>query len=208
MTIAGNIYGVVLNDRDERIRLEQAFRQKPYDLPPAAPVVTMKPLCALAAPLPCDAGQDHVAAATVALLIARDTTGCTAADAMRHVGAMALAIDFSLPRKDYYRPAIAQAIREGSLALGAWCDPVLPAAIETTVDGKQAHVWELDRLVRDPATLIADLSAFMTLRAGDVLMIGLAGDAPVIRARQHVVAAAVGLDTVAACLPIKTGNIV
>lgn len=207
VSIAGNIYGVVLNDCDERTRLEQAFQQKPYDRPPVAPVVIMKPLCALAGPLPCDVGQDHVASATVALLIARDTAGCTATNAMRHVGAMALAIDFSLPRQDYYRPAIAQAVREGSLALGAWCNPVLPTAIETVVDGQQVHVWGLDRLVRDPATLIADMSAFMTLRAGDVLMIGLAGDAPVVRAGQNVAATAAGLGKVTACLPVKTGEI-
>jgi 5-oxopent-3-ene-1,2,5-tricarboxylate decarboxylase/2-hydroxyhepta-2,4-diene-1,7-dioate isomerase len=38
--------------------------------------------------------------------------------------------------------------------------------------------------VRDVATLIADVSAFMTLNPGDLLMLGVAHGAPRVRAGQ------------------------
>jgi hypothetical protein len=40
---SGNIYGVVLNDSDERAELEASLHEAPYGKPPVAPVVFMKP---------------------------------------------------------------------------------------------------------------------------------------------------------------------
>lgn len=196
MTVSGHIYGVVLNDKAERERISHEFEDKPYSAPPVSPVVYMKPASALArGPVRIAAGMTVNAAATLALLFARDACRCDPAAALATVGASALALDISYPRKDYYRPAIAQQNADGFLLLGEWQPPCVPDAIETAIDGTKAHGWSLDRLVRDPATLIADLSAFMTLRAGDVLLIGLAGDAPQAGAGRSIAVSADGLPT-------------
>ena len=179
MICKGHIYGVILNDREERVRLAQAFQEKPYLAPPAAPVVYMKPAVTLSrGPVRLEPGRSAVAGATVALLIARDTTGVSAQEAMECVGAASLAIDIAYEQADYYRPAIAQRNADGFLVMGQWRAPALPEQIRTFVDGRVAHDWPLDRLVRTPGQLIADISAFLTLRAGDVLLAGLPGDAP------------------------------
>ncbi len=193
--IAGSIYGIVLNDREERERLVGAFGEKPYAAPPEAPVVYIRPRT-------CATGGDKVRIATggevmvsptVALLFARDAVDVGPGEALDCIGAACLALDVSLPQADYYRPAIAQQGRDGFLPLGAFAAPRLPAAIETRIDGASAHRWTLDRLVRDVPTLISDLSQFMTLRAGDLLIIGLPGDAPRVRGGSRLELAAEGL---------------
>jgi len=182
MTVAGNIYGVVLNDREERERLAPHFHEKPYGAPPQAPVVYMKPLSSLArGPVGIPAATGLVAAATIAVLIARDTGGVDERDVPGCLGGAALALDLSLPAASYYRPAIAQRNGDGRLALGAFAAPVLPGgAIRLKADGETIHQWRLDRLERPLERLIADLGAFLTLKAGDALLVGLPGDAPVV----------------------------
>lgn len=190
MAVTGTIYGVVLNDREELDRLDSSFREDPYKAPPKAPVVYIKPrLCATGggAPVPLPEGESElVVAATLALLFAHDASRVTADGAWAHVGATSLALDVSLPTASYYRPPIAQRCRDGFLPLGPASAPALPPEIVTFVDKQEVHRWPLSRLARSAEELIADLSAFMTLRAGDLLLIGLAGDAPRARAGQRI----------------------
>ena len=204
MTVAGTIYGVILNDADERSRLASAFAVKPYLAPPAAPVVYIKPRACVrsgdaAVPMPADAAELE-AAATLAVLFARDACGVDEAGAMSCVGAACLALDVSIPQADYYRPAIAQRCRDGFLPLGGFVAPARSAEIATSVDGVEVHRWSTDRLVRRIPALIRDLAAFMTLRAGDLLLVGLPGDAPRVRQGQSVRVSAGGFPTLSTML--------
>lgn len=180
MTVSGTIYGVLLNDAQEREALSPHFNEKPYEAPPLAPVVYIKPQpCISQGIVRVPPGVDLVEAApTIALLFARDAADVAAEHAMACVGAMCLALDVSIPQASYYRPAIAERCRDGFLPIGPFAWAGLPASIETSIDGTIAHRWSLDRLVRPVPDLVADLSRFMTLRAGDVLLVGLPGDAP------------------------------
>lgn len=200
--VNGTIYGTVLNDAAERAGLGDALKADPYKKLPEAPVIYIKPrLCATTGgapiPLPRDAGE-LVAAATVALLFGRDAKGVTPEAALSYVDAACLALEVSLPSASYYRPAVAERCRDGFLPLGAAGEVRLPGEIVTLIDGVEAHRWPLSRLVRSPAQLISDLSTFMTLQAGDLLMIGLPGDAPRITAGQTVRVEADGLLPLAA----------
>lgn len=180
MTISGTIYGVILNDADERTALAASFGAAPYGKMPVAPVVYIKPgQCVSQGVVRVPADVDAVEAApTLALLFGRDATDVAADEAMAFVGATCLALDVCVPHASHYRPAVAQRCRDGFLPLGRFVSTGLPAAIATWIDGTPAHRWSLDRLVRPVPSLVADLSRFMTLRAGDMLLIGLPGDAP------------------------------
>lgn len=193
MTLAGNIYGVVLNDTPEREALAPQFDEKPYAAPPRAPVVYMKPLASVATGPVAVPASGLTAAATLALLVARDTTLVTEADALSCLGGAAVVLDLSLPASSYYRPAVAQKNGDGRIALGTFAAPTIPKGIRLLADGALIHEWSLDRLDRQPGTLIADLGKFLTLKAGDVLMIGLPGDAPLVYAGQTLRIEADGL---------------
>lgn len=197
MVNSGNIYGVVLNDRDELSRLGGGFIEKPYLAPPRAPVVYMKSRTTLSSGQALiRQGEMVVAASTLAVLFARDASRVRAREALGCLGACALAIDLSYPEANYYRPAIAQRNADGFLVMGAWGAPAMIDKIDTSIDGEIAHSWSLGRLRRPVVELIADLSEFMTLRAGDVLLAGLPGDAPRARAGQVLSATAQGLGSV------------
>ena len=187
MTCNGHIYGTILNDKEELSRLAPVFDAKPYLAPPVAPVVYMRPATTLASgPVRVRPRERVIAATTLALLFARDAARVDAAEAMDCVGASALAIDLSYPQANYYRPAIAQRNADGFLVLGDWDWPNLPGQITTTVDGEMVHNWSLERLARPVPRLIADITAFLTLRAGDILLVGLPGDAPAVEAGAHL----------------------
>jgi 5-oxopent-3-ene-1,2,5-tricarboxylate decarboxylase/2-hydroxyhepta-2,4-diene-1,7-dioate isomerase len=182
MSVNGTIYGVALNDRDHLARMASAFEDAPYHGAPRAPVVYIKPRPCLsehgaATLMPVEADRLETASA-LALLFSRDAVRVSPDEVWNCVGATCLALDVSLPETSFYRPPIAQRCRDGFLPIGAWRPPHQPAEIVTVIDGREAHRWPLSRLARSIPSLVAELSQFMTLRAGDVLLTGLPGDAP------------------------------
>lgn len=200
MPVTGTIYGVVLNDEEERRQLGSALGEDPYKAPPQAPVVYIKPRLSVTtrgASVPLPQGEEALSvAATLALLIATDASKVESDAALDHVGGACLALDVSLPAGSYYRPPVAQICWDGFLPLGQMSVPALPEEIVTEVDGDEIHRWRLSRLVRSPARLIADLSQFMTLRAGDLLLVGLPGDAPRVTCGQRICVSASGFQPI------------
>jgi 5-oxopent-3-ene-1,2,5-tricarboxylate decarboxylase / 2-hydroxyhepta-2,4-diene-1,7-dioate isomerase len=202
--ITGSIYGVVLNDQPEREQRAAAFDQPPYARPPAAPVLYVKPrVCVTSNGTPVQLAADArtvEAAATIGLLLGRDACRENIATALSAVAAMCLAIDLSVPNDSYYRPPVRHRARDGFLPVGNFAQfhpAVFAQDIVMVIDSVETHRWSCARLVRDAATLIADISAFMTLRAGDLLLVGLPGDAPLARAGQRIEARCAGLPAVA-----------
>ena len=191
--IAGTIYGVVLNDREQHRRLAAAFLEPPYKAPPQKPVLYIKSRNCLTTSggevmLSPDLTQVE-AAATLGLLIGRDAHRVTMETALAHVAGACLALDITEPHDSYYRPSVRQRCRDGCLPLGGLADftpALLDGDIETRVNDIAVHSWSPRRLVRDAARLMADISVFMTLAAGDLLLIGLPFDAPRIAAGDHV----------------------
>lgn len=198
--ISGTIYGTILNDREQLDELAGAFQEPPYKAPPKRPVLYLKTRNCLVPDKGCvaiPAGLARVeVAATLGLLIARNACRVTTAAALDHVGGACLALDISEPQESYYRPAVRQRCRDGFLPLGdltEFAPALLSGDIETRVDGAVAHAWSPKRLVRNAATLIADISAFMTLAAGDLLLIGLPHDAPRVGSGHHISVSALNL---------------
>lgn len=183
--IAGNIYGVVLNDRPQLAQMAGDFAMPPYKKSPEAPVLYIKTRNCLSSggsDIALDTGLAQVEiAATLGLLFGRAATRTSRENALDCVAGACLALDISEPEASYYRPSVRQRCRDGFLPLGdfsAFNPKLLGASIGTSVNGAATHSWSLERLARDTATLIADISSFMTLAAGDLLLVGLPQDAP------------------------------
>lgn len=171
--IDGTAYGVILNDRAERAALADAFASAPYLAPPRAPVLYIKPRNTFAhhgarVPLPPDLPR-VIVAATLALVIREQG----------RVDGARLALDIVEPHASHYRPAVRERCHDGFLPLGSpGPAPHGGETIVTLVNGAEVHRWSLDRLDRSADTLLADVRAFMSLLPGDLLLLGLAGDAP------------------------------
>jgi 5-oxopent-3-ene-1,2,5-tricarboxylate decarboxylase/2-hydroxyhepta-2,4-diene-1,7-dioate isomerase len=204
--IAGTVYGVVLNDGAERAALAPAFAQAPYRAPPIAPVLYIKPHNTIlpgGGDVMLDGLAEIAVAPAIGLILGRDATRVRPGDALDTIAAAALALDLSEPCDSYYRPTVRQRCRDGFLPVGTPVpfDPaLLETEIVTRIDGVEAHRWSPARLIRDAASLIADVSAFMTLEAGDMLLIGVPHDAPVARRGQRIETDATGFASVRATL--------
>jgi 5-oxopent-3-ene-1,2,5-tricarboxylate decarboxylase/2-hydroxyhepta-2,4-diene-1,7-dioate isomerase len=111
--------------------------------------------------------------------------GCTARrvvarDALAHVAGYTVCNDYAI--RDYlenwYRPNLRVKNRDGGTVLGPWFVDAAgvpdPQALElrTLVNGKLTQQGHTGNMINDVASLIEYLSAFMTLRAGDVILTG------------------------------------
>lgn len=196
------VYGVVLNDTAS-LQSIGALDAAPYKGAPRAPVLYIKPAGTRVADgstvhLPPGATEVEVGA-TVGLVMGRSAARLAPEQALDAVAGLVLAADLSLPHASYYRPAIREKCFDGALPLGT-VQPLAELArleLGVEIDGRPAGGWSLDSLVRDPARLLADVTAFMTLRAGDVLLVGVRYAAPRAEAGSRVRIAGGPLGTLA-----------
>ena len=191
--IDGTIYVAMLNDSLAHAELADAFCAPPYQAPPVAPVLAIKPRTTVvpsgaAVAVPADPGTVEIGSA-VGLIFGRSTSRITHAEALDGIAGWLIAADLATPTTGHYRPQLAQRGRDGFLPIGAVhpFDGSVPSGdLRTLIDGKEAHRWPLSRLHRDAATAIAEISQFMTFAPGDVLLLGLPHDAPLAAIGSHI----------------------
>lgn len=198
----GTVYGALLNDRATLQRLAPQFDSAPYKAAPKAPVLYIKPRNTLARDgdvvvVPAEPGQVRIDA-TVGLVIGQSATRVAAQRAMGHVAGYVIVSDVTLPHENYYRPAIAQRCRDGFCPIGGFVRAgggfdAERARLRVVINGQPVHERGFATLARPPAQLIADVTEFMTLTAGDVLLLGPGEGAPLARPGDAVVIEVPGL---------------
>lgn len=194
--VAGAVYGVLLNDRGALAALGAAAHAPPYKAPPRAPVLYVRPRNTRSAhrwPVVVPAGVEALAVgASLAVVVGRTACKVTAADALEFVAGYTVASDFCVPHDSFYRPAVRHRCRDGFCVLGPWViarrhvhDPDA-LAIRVEVDRVERQRATTRDFVRPVAQLLADVTAFMTLVPGDVLLTGVPAQAPHARRWQRV----------------------
>jgi 5-oxopent-3-ene-1,2,5-tricarboxylate decarboxylase/2-hydroxyhepta-2,4-diene-1,7-dioate isomerase len=194
--LSGTVYGVLMNHRAALEALGDAVAQAPYKAAPKAPVLYIKPRNTLVppgAPIRIDdpAGELEVGAA-LGIVIGRTACRVAEAEAFDHVAGYAIVADCSVPHDSYYRPAVRFKARDASCVIGPAVVPradiVDPDAlgVRVLVDGRPVHAASTGGTVRGVARLLADISEFMTLAPGDVLLAGVAPGSPRVRAGASV----------------------
>lgn len=181
----GTVYGTLLNFRREWDLWAPKMAEAPYKAAPQAPVLYVKTAntfapsgAAVAVP-----GEVEVGAALGLVIgdferkhtLASVNTAQAAINTV--VDGVVLLADLSLPHASYYRPPIKFRNRDGFLVCGPASVPlalgdIAALQLEVRVNGQPVQTVDLSTLVRDAATLLADVSEFMTLQQGDVLMLG------------------------------------
>ncbi len=192
--LSGTVYGVLANDPALVAALGDAVHQPPYKAPPQAPVLYLKPRNTLA-----PAGSHTVLpegeaafelGAHLGLVIGRTACRVQPAQALSHLAAYVAVADLSVPHASYYRPSLRWKARDGSCLLGPALTPAGAVstpdalAVRVTVDGQPVQDASTAGRTRSVARLLANVTAFMTLRPGDVLMLGASHVAPRVRAGQ------------------------
>ena len=102
----------------------------------------------------------------------------SADEALDHVAGYTIVNEFSLPEQSYYRPAVKAKCRDGFCAIGPELVPREQLAnphdltLQLRVNGELRQEDSTANFVRKIPQLIAEISEFMTLYAGDVLITG------------------------------------
>ncbi len=212
--IAGTVYGVALNSRAERVAMAEAFGKPPHRAPPQAPVLFVKPPNTFARHgaevIVPDGVETLEARAALAVVIGRPACRVSAEETLSFIDGYALALDFQTPGADYYRPAVRQSCRDGFLPIGPWITPASaiadPNALEIVaeVDGVMRQRLSMNELHRPLAELLAEVTDFMTLAPGNVLLAALTPAPLLATPGRRVTASAEGLGTLS-CRVVAEG---
>jgi 5-oxopent-3-ene-1,2,5-tricarboxylate decarboxylase/2-hydroxyhepta-2,4-diene-1,7-dioate isomerase len=198
--VSGTVYGVVLNDHASLRKIgSETLAAAPYKGAPKAPAMYIKPAntrvaCGGSVSLPAGATNVEVGA-TIGLVMGRAAARLTRDNALAAVAGIVIAADLSLPHASYYRPAIREKCFDGALPIGS-VKPLADLAnlqLRTEFDGLLVDQRSLADLVRDPAQLLVDVTEFMTLAEGDVLLVGVSYQAPQVAAGSQVKITAEGV---------------
>ena len=182
----GTVVGVLLNDRASTDANLASFGSPPYNALPVGPILYIKPRNTLAGEgaaveVPADPGRVRIDA-TIGAVIGRTATRIPAHEALAFVAGYAIVSDVTLPHESVYRPAVRQRCRDGFCPIGEIRDAagfdIGAATITISIDGLEVHRRRLSDLVRPLPELLADITAFMTLSPGDVVLVGPPRDAP------------------------------
>jgi len=195
--VNGTVYGVLLNDRAALDALGDAVNAPPYKAPPKAPVLYVKPRNTFAGHraevrIP-DSVEAVAVGASLGVVMGRTATRVSEADALDYVAGWTVVADLYVPHPNVYRPSVRYRARDGFCVMG----PVVVASrhvpdpdrleIEIAIDGKETFVASTSSTIRNVATLLAEVTDFMTLSAGDVLTLGVPHGVPCARVGDRVI---------------------
>ena len=188
-----NVYGTLLNFRGEVDAWAAKMHEAPYKAPPQAPVLYMKPAntwSADGAEIPVPASVPEVEVGATIAVVMRDA---------QDVAGYVLMNDLFIPHDSYFRPPVRFKCLDGFLGVGRTLlraeDAPDPSSfvLEVRINGELKQTVRFADLVRPVAVLLADVGEFMTLAAGDVLMLGLDTGRPLARVGDVIELSAEGL---------------
>ncbi len=193
--LSGVVYGTLLNHEPALQALGDAVNAAPYKAAPRAPVLYLKPRNTLAGHgdrvgVPADAAELEVGAA-LGVVIGRTACRVSIELALDYVAGYTIVNDISVPHEVFYRPSIRFKARDGFCPVGPVVVPraAIPnpddLVVQVFVDGELKQRTTTGQRLRNVARLLADVTEFMTLLPGDVLMLGVAAGAPRVRAGQQ-----------------------
>lgn len=197
--VAGTVYGALMNDPATLAALGAAVQAAPYKAAPQAPVLQVKPRNTWVGHggtvrLPPGAEALRLGA-SLGVLIGRVACRLDEASALDAVAGYTVVNDLSVANDSpgrHYRPALRFKAADGLCPIGPWvrAAAALPdpdgLAVRTWVDGELVQQGTTGGRVRGVARLLAEVTEFMTLQPGDLLVLGPADDTPQVRAGQWV----------------------
>ncbi|WP_188456937.1 fumarylacetoacetate hydrolase family protein [Virgibacillus oceani] len=194
--ISGAVYGTLLNYQGSYAAFESSMRQEPYMEPPKAPVLYIKPQNTLRSsgaviPLP-EGFFNLMVGAALGIVIGKQATKVDEDEALGYVYGYTVVNDVCIPHESIYRPAVKEIARDGFCPAGPWVverDSVKnpdELDIRLYINGELKQENNTRNLVRSVSKLISDVTSFMTLYAGDTLLVGVPEKAPLAKENDRV----------------------
>ncbi|SFA94303.1 fumarylacetoacetate hydrolase family protein [Pseudomonas sp. NFPP24] len=178
---SGTLFGVALNYQGLLDQHLAAFQQAPYQKPPSKPVLFIKTPNTRneqGGVVLHPQGERLQPGPALGVVIGQLASRVSLENAMAHVAGYVVVNEFSLPEDSYYRPAVKAKCRDGFCVLGPQLIPRDQVAnpgqlsLKLWVNGELRQENTTANWVRDIAQLLAEISEFMTLLPGDVLITG------------------------------------
>lgn len=174
------VFGVALNYQTVMAEYAQQFTEKPYVFLPKKPVLFIKTpnTYNFSGKVIKPANERLQAGATLAVVIGKSATRVSIADALSYVKGVVVGNEFSLPEESFYRPAIKAKCRDGFMALSENIVPLSEISnvngleITVSVNGEEKQKANTNEWIRDISALISEITDYMTLHEGDVLLTG------------------------------------
>ena len=195
MPAGSTVYGTLLNHREALTALGDQVHLPPYEAPPIAPILYIKPRNTWAQSgdavvVPAD-GPALQMGATLGVVIGYTACKVSAANALNHVAGYVVMNDISVPHDSFYRPSMRFKCRDGFCPMGEFVpreNVTNPdaLAVMVAIDGQVVQQTDTAGRVRTIAQLLTDVTEFMTLHPGDILSIGIAANSPLAHAGQRV----------------------
>jgi 5-oxopent-3-ene-1,2,5-tricarboxylate decarboxylase / 2-hydroxyhepta-2,4-diene-1,7-dioate isomerase len=187
------VYGTLMNFKGEHEALAAQMGEAPYKAPPKAPVLYVKTANTFTSngatiPVPARVSEVEVGA----------TLGAVVGAGGKVVGYQ-LMNDLSIPHASFFRPPVKFKCLDGFLGIGSETAAIDPAqaVVEVRINGELKQAVRFADLVRPAGQLMADVTDFMTLAEGDVLMLGCDWGRPRARVGDRIEISAAGLGTLA-----------
>ncbi|MFD2132523.1 fumarylacetoacetate hydrolase family protein [Pseudogracilibacillus auburnensis] len=194
--VNGTIYGTLLNYQGAFEVLEPAMKEAPYKNPPKAPVLYIKPKNTFISsgkpiPLPEQVEALEIGAA-LGIVIGKTATKVSEKDVQEYIAGYTVVNDVSIPHESVHRPAVKEKARDGFCPIGPWIvsrdsvDNANDLRITVSINGEVNQENTTKNLIRSVEKLIADVTDYMTLYKGDVLLVGVPENAPLAKANDLV----------------------
>ena len=193
---SGQVYGALLNPAQALADLGEAVFLPPYKAPPRAPALYFKPIHTHLAPgqapriaIGVNGADGMSLGGSLGILIGRPCRRVSAQDALDYVAGYAAVADLFVPHQDFYRPSVRLRARDATLAVGR-PSPAAQIAdpdalgLRVSIAGQTVCESSTSGMQRSVAALLADVSEFMALQPGDLLLLGTLARPPILRVGQ------------------------
>ncbi len=199
LSARATVYGALMNDPASLTALGEAVAAAPYKAAPKAPVLQVKPRntwLGHGGVVTLPPGADTLRlGATLGVLIGRVACRLDEASALQAVAGYTVVNDLEVSSDltdRHYRPALRRKEADGLCPIGPWVRAAAAVAhpdalaVTTWVDGAVVQQGSTAGRLRGVARLLAEVTEFMTLQPGDLLLLGPAEGGPLVRAGQRV----------------------
>ncbi|MFZ3578421.1 fumarylacetoacetate hydrolase family protein [Virgibacillus sp. DJP39] len=189
--VSGTIYGTLFNFQGQLDLMKDALHEKPYNAPPKKPIMYIKPgntINSHNGPVAIPEGEKEVqVGAALGIVIGKTATNVTQDNVTDYISGYTIVNDVSIPHDSFYRPDIKNKVRDGFCPVGPWVidrnavDDPNNLSIRVHVNGEIVQENNTNNLVRSVSELVSEVTDFMTLYEGDVLMVGVPEKAPIVK---------------------------